>query len=124
MLDLCRDLDFPSSFRVEQRRQRKVLGFLQDFIYDFSKPIDRDGKEHFEYVPTQVVTEYIRHRLVDNEGRKIDGILYKSAANSGKQAMVIFAGPEHCGAVQDAFHDAQTLLRLVRHRCAKPNEFK
>ena len=123
VLDLCRDLDFPSSFGVEQRWQRKVLSFLQDFIYDFSKPIDRDGKEHFEYVPTQVVTEYVRHLLVDNEGRKIDGVLYKSAANSGEQAMVIFAGPEHCGAVQDSFHGAQTLLRLVRHRCAKPSEF-
>ena len=101
-----------------------MFQFLQDFIEDFSKQICRDGKEHFEYAPTQAVTEYVRHRLVDNEGRKIDGVLYNSAANSGEQAVVIFAGPEHCGAVRDAFHDAQMLLRLVRHRCAKPSEFK
>ena len=101
-----------------------MFQFLQGFIEDFSKQICRDGKEHFEYVPTQVVTEYVRRRLVDNEGRQIDGVVYNSAANSGEQAVVIFAGPEHCGAVQDAFHDAQALLRLVRYRYAKPSEFK
>lgn len=124
MLDLGRDMDLPSCFDVERRWQRKVFRFLQDFVIDFSKPIDRDGQEHFEYAPTQVVIEYVRHRLLDNRGRKVDGVLYPSAANPGKQAAVVFAGPEHCGAVQDPFNDAQTVLRLVRYRDAAPDEFK
>ena len=33
---------------------------MKDFIADFQKPVAHDGKEHFEYVPTQVVTEYLR----------------------------------------------------------------
>ena len=124
MLDLGRDLELPSCFDTERRWQRKLISFLQDFVEDFSKPVERDGREHFEYAPTQVVTEYVRHRLVDNEGQKVDGVLYLSAANPGKKAVVVFGGPELCGAVEDSFNEAKPVLQPVGFREAAPEEFE
>jgi RES domain len=64
------------------------LLFLFSFARDLSKPVILDGREHIEYVPTQVVTEYMR-RLPD---AAIDGILHASAQSAGTSC-VIFCGP-------------------------------
>ena len=34
---------------------------MNNFIDDFTKPIERSDRAHAEYVPTQVVTGYFRH---------------------------------------------------------------
>ena len=123
LLDLERVPDLPSSFDPGRTSRRKRIRFLQDFVEDFSKPIERDGREHFDYVPTQIMTEYIRHRLMDNDDCRIDGVLYPSAKNPGRTAVVVFAGPELCGPRQDPPYATAPLLHLVRYRNAVPEEF-
>ncbi|WP_146060416.1 RES domain-containing protein [Amycolatopsis sp. CA-128772] len=59
--------------------QRYDLVFLHRFAADLGKPIALDGREHIEYVATQVVTEYLR--FVSSNA--VDGILYRSAQNDG-----------------------------------------
>jgi hypothetical protein len=43
------------------RYEKAAIGFLHQFMEDATLPIERDGREHIEYVPTQIVTEYFRH---------------------------------------------------------------
>jgi hypothetical protein len=64
--------------------------FMSSFIADFRKPVDRDGNgKHFEYVPTQIVTEFFR-TPPDDELPSIDASRYRSARTDGI-CWVIFA---------------------------------
>jgi len=66
------------------------LAFLHDVRREISKPIEDDKQGHIDYVPTQVVTEYLR-TIVRIEGKSIDGIRYASSRRRGGNAIVIFA---------------------------------
>jgi len=99
VLDLTRLPAFPSLFDEEKRHYREPLIFLRSFLKDFSKPIKKDGREHIEYVPTQVVTEYFRH-IIRDEGRDtIKGIIYPSAKKKNGGSCVLFFENKDC--VQD-----------------------
>jgi len=66
--------------------------FFHELVRDFARPIDRDDRVHVEYIPTQVVTEYCRlafHHEHDTE--PLDGIVFPSARNAGRPAVVLFA---------------------------------
>ena len=80
----------PSRFDLDRSQIRDVLAFLRDFRKDLLKPVDRDGQEHIEYVPSQVVTEYLRIAELKSGGR-LDGIAYESIQNPGHMAYVLFA---------------------------------
>ena len=69
----------PSLFDDEHRQDRFPLAFLHGFTADLSKPIDKDGREHIDYVPTQVVTEYFRHIFEIEHDIKVRGIIYQSS---------------------------------------------
>jgi hypothetical protein len=90
LLDLTRLSNIPSIFEEGSSERRHNLLFLRDFLKDFTQPIKKDGCEHVEYVPTQVVAEYIRHIYRHPSGASIDGILYPSAKAKGKSACVLF----------------------------------
>lgn len=61
IIDLSNIPPIPSLFDEERRHLRETIKFLEAFMIDFSRPINKDGKEHIDYVPTQIVTEYFRH---------------------------------------------------------------
>lgn len=67
------------------------LKFLHSFAVDLGKPITLDGREHIEYVPTQVVTEYLRYI----PEYTVDGILFRSAQNNGVNC-VLFSDSNGC----------------------------
>lgn len=69
---------------------RPRLNFLRNISRDISRPIARDDRVHVEYVPTQVVTEYVR-AVVRVGGQSVDGIRYTSSRLHAKTAMVLFA---------------------------------
>ncbi len=48
----------PSIFRVKNKKNYYLKLFLYSFVRDITNEIKKDGKEHTEYVPTQVVTEF------------------------------------------------------------------
>jgi len=97
LLDLTHLPPIPGVFDQENRHLRRPLQFLHEFVGELARPIDRDGREHVEYVPTQVVTEFIRHRHHDSDGTAIDGILYRSSRARGDLSFVLFVGPQQCG---------------------------
>lgn len=114
VLDLSHVPPKPSLFDMERLHERTWIAFLNDFIYDLSRPIDRDDRSHIEYVPTQIVTEYFRHIVRIEEQFKVDGIIYPSAKNPGHSAIVIFAQNKHCIDMASAYsEDAMLFLEAV-----------
>ena len=97
MLDLTILPELPSPFDRANRHLRRTLSFLHEFVDDFSRPVARDGREHVDYVPTQVVTEFFRHRHRAPGNASIDGIVYTSSREGGDKAVVLFLSPEECG---------------------------
>lgn len=86
--------EIPSVFVPNSHLMRHSVLFLRDFLRDFTAPIEKDGREHIEYVPTQIVAEYLRFIYRAPDGRPIDGIIYESSRNEGSKACVLFIGPE------------------------------
>ena len=97
MLDLTVLPALPSPFDRVNRHLRRTLSFLHEFVDDFSRPVARDGREHVEYVPTQVVTEFFRHRYLAPGDASINGIIYTSSREGGGKAVVLFVTPKECG---------------------------
>ncbi|MGH9893777.1 MAG: HEPN-associated N-terminal domain-containing protein, partial [bacterium] len=95
VLDLREIPPPPSYFDLERRDEYVVKTFLKGFVEDLAKPISKDGLEHIEYVPTQVVTEYFRRAYRDGDQR-IDGILYPSSRREGGSCCVLFFEHEQC----------------------------
>ena len=114
LVDLTALPDVPSLFDSKRRDRVYELTFLRDFADELSKPVRHDGAEHIEYVPTQVVTEYLRWiPLVP-----IDGLAYTSAQNGGT-CVVIFADADAC--TDTGAEDELTMLRMVTdsRRCRR-----
>ena len=59
------------------------------FLQDFSSPIESDDHIHIDYVPTQVVTEYLRDATLDGLP-PVEGIKYLSARRKGGICYVLF----------------------------------
>jgi hypothetical protein len=94
MLNLTSIGPVPSMFDEEDRHLREAIAFLRAFAAEVSLPVR--GTEHIDYVPTQIVTEYFRHRYRTDGGDRVDGITYTSS-RTGEPACVIFAESDDCG---------------------------
>lgn len=110
ILDLASLPDIPSIYDEERNSLVHSLRFLHAFARDISKPINRDGREHVEYVPTQIVTEYFR-RVFQMEDQRLDGIAYSSSRAAGQVAFVLFCENDQC--VDEPTGDDKEMLRLV-----------
>ena len=80
----------PSMFSLP-RSQREALIFLHRFVKDVRMPVEHDGREHIDYVPTQIVTEFFRHGSTSDDLQGLEGIVYPSAQQPRGRSMVIFA---------------------------------
>lgn len=87
ILDLT-NVRAPSIFDIRDGSDYDWALFMNQFLRDFSSPIERDDRIHIDYVPTQVITEYLRDAKLD--GRRVDGIKYCSARNNGGICYVLF----------------------------------
>ena len=83
--------EIPSLFDVDRLRQRELLLFLKEFVDAISRPVEKNGGEHVEYVPSQVVCEYFAS--VFRPEVPLDGLLYPSAVHPGGRNLVLF--PRH-----------------------------
>lgn len=113
VLDLANLPDIPSVFEEEGHYRIHPLRFLHAFAYDIVQPIARDGREHIEYVPTQIVTEYFRRVFRDADGNAIDGIIYTSSRHGGDRAFVLFCENEQCFAAEHGPVIMEQLVELA-----------
>ncbi|AMP15503.1 HEPN-associated N-terminal domain-containing protein [Collimonas pratensis] len=89
--DLTKLPPIPSVFDGSQRDEREAILFLWEFTRQVSRPIQKNGMEHIEYVPSQVVCEYLAQVFeIDGEGRRLDGIIYPSSIKPGHNNIVLF----------------------------------
>lgn len=95
VLDLTKIPPSPSFFSDSGIDQQHVLSFLRYFTTELSKAIKRDQRQHIEYVPTQVFTEYVRYELARTLKHPIHGMLFKSSRNGGV-CCVLFVNKEEC----------------------------
>ena len=94
ILDLTKIPSIPSIFEEISEsleyNPRPPLIFLNYFTDELSKPIARDQSIHIEYIPTQVITEYLRTAST-YKSEPIAGIRYPSARHQGGCSLVLFA---------------------------------
>ncbi|MEU5482845.1 HEPN-associated N-terminal domain-containing protein [Streptomyces mirabilis] len=91
VLDLARVRDMPSVFDTKERDLRPFITFMRNFATDLARPIPNDGREHIDYAPTQVLTEYLRYL----SPLHVEGIRFRSAHGPSAN-YVLFIGPEEC----------------------------
>jgi len=119
IVDLTRLAPVPSLFEPDPavRRQRAALTFLHSFRAAVSAPIERDDRIHIDYVPTQVVSEYLRRVLVDRDGRHLDGLAWGSSQRPDGRNVVLWLDNEHClgpGEILPPWHPGELAVELVR----------
>lgn len=111
----------PSVFDETKRDLIHSLRFLNGFAQSIAASIDRDGYEHIEYVPTQVVTEYFRRVFITKDGEALDGIIYRSSRKEGQRAIVLFCENQNCiDADVEATENSILRLKSIEHQaCAE-----
>lgn len=90
LLNLTTLPPIPSRFDEKLAPYLHTLIFLHSFVQDLSAPISKDGREHIDYVPTQIVTEYFRYTFEELTKIAIDGIIYPSSKHRGHNVCVLF----------------------------------
>jgi len=111
VVDLTNLPPVPSIF---ESGPRESLRFLHHFTHEVSQPFEPDAEIHIEYVPTQVVSEYFRHRLQDDHGKPIRGIVYWSARIPETANVALFIeSSEVEGVPTEYWLKKEPVLRLV-----------
>lgn len=93
VVDFTKLPEVPSMFDLERDRQRRPLLFLHKFVDQLSKPARSKEYEQIDYVPTQIVTEYLLRIFA--EGQLITGLLYPSAL-TGDTSVVLDVPNDQC----------------------------
>jgi len=90
VIDLTALPALPSIFDSRERDLRESVLFLGGFVDSISKPVRKDGQEHLDYVPSQVVSEYFALAMKQPKGNMVDGVIYPSAVRPGGKNLVLF----------------------------------
>jgi hypothetical protein len=89
-LDLT-GLPEPASVFDEGRSdERETVLFLNGFVDAITQRVAKDGREHVDYVPSQVVSEYFAQMFKTEAGRELNAVIYPSAAHEGGTNLVMF----------------------------------
>jgi hypothetical protein len=107
------------------RYEKAAIGFLHQFVEDATLPIERDGREHIEYVPTQIVTEYFRHKFLyeyePGQRSQVHGILYPNSRSEQGFNAVLFVDRFGCeGTDEESVLPRKKSLRLVATQTLDP----
>ena len=96
---------------------RTVLTFLRQVSAQISQRIARDNRTNVDYVPTQIVTEYVRSQLTSGGTQanrtRVDGIKYSSSVHPGHASYVLFATQDDILPVNEPTRRDDRWLKLV-----------
>jgi RES domain-containing protein len=114
VLDLRNLPPVPSIFDESKIDLRLPLRFLHSFRIDISEAVVPDERVHVEYAPTQVVSEFIKLRFTDQEGNRVDGVLYPSSRRREGCNAVLFANRDNVeGIPSDGYAQPEKWLLLT-----------
>lgn len=108
LIDFVNIPSIPSIFAKDSYDTLHAVKFLHSLKKDIIKPVSKDGREHIDYIPTQIISEYFRYRFKDQEGHNVNGFMYPSVKNNGGVNIVVFDSDN--SSLQDAF----TLIKTTR----------
>ncbi|WP_228062435.1 HEPN-associated N-terminal domain-containing protein [Lysobacter sp. H23M47] len=80
----------PPVFATDLRAERVTALFLNGFVGAITRSVEKDGREHIDYVPSQIVCEYLAQSFASEGGAAIDGIVFPSAVHEGGKNLVVF----------------------------------
>lgn len=80
----------PSVFSENNYETRQHLSFLKPLVNELTLPVLKDGREHVEYVPTQIISEYFRFRFKTSDENNVLGLRYPSVKNESGVNIAIF----------------------------------
>ncbi|WP_321344476.1 HEPN-associated N-terminal domain-containing protein [uncultured Draconibacterium sp.] len=83
-------LNWISIFDEANEKKRETYVLLSQFLEDLTKPISNDGSQHIEYIPTQVVTEYLKSSFNSDLNQEIHGLIFPSTKRKGHENVVLF----------------------------------
>jgi hypothetical protein len=113
VLDLRNLPPVPSIFDESKIDLRLPLRFLHSFRSDISEAVVPDERVHVEYASTQVVSEFIKLRFTDQDGNRVDGVLYPSSRRHEGCNVVLFTNGENVERIpSDAYPPPEKWLRL------------
>ena len=99
LIDLVNVPDIPSLFG-ESFELRDRIKFLRNFREEFCQPIKKDGREHVEYVPTQIIAEYCKYNL-KYRGCPIKGFRFPSSVYPKGISYGLYISRDECGVRED-----------------------
>ncbi len=94
VLDLTRLPRRPAFFENHYGYDRYAVSFLHKFVGSLAARVEPANREHVDYVPTQIATEWFRTAF-KHDDTLIDGIYYPSAQREGGTSLVLFAERDH-----------------------------
>ena len=116
LLDLTAIPPVPSLFESvpvgTEIQPRRMLKFLHHVAREVSRPIERGDSVHVDYVPTQVITEFVRD-LVTSGHPRVDGIKYSSSVHPGHVSYVLFANQGNVEATSESQWSDDVWLKLT-----------
>lgn len=113
VLDLSNLPPFPSLFDEDRAWSRPMFAFMHAFIRDATTAVEKDGREHVDYVPTQIVSEYFRTVYRFENKKPIRGVFYPSAKCPGGVSTVLFADGRNVVGVDTGYEQYPKLLELI-----------
>ena len=88
ILDLRNLPAIPGIFSDAPRQETLGLSFLNSFAKAITSPVARDDRVHVEYLPSQVVSEFLRD--FEFEDGRLDGVAYKSVVDQRTWNVALF----------------------------------
>jgi len=83
----------PSIFDIGNKSHRDTRKLIEAFSLSISTPVPKNGSEHIDYVPSQVVCEYLAQAFELRPCSTLGGLIYASAVHEGGKNLVLF--PSH-----------------------------
>lgn len=112
VIDLTRMPPSPSIFDLDRKDEREKTLFARGFVSAISKPVTKNGREHIEYVPSQVVCEYLAQAFKPGRGAMLGGLVFPSSVHDGGKNLIVFPSDRGRG---PSFHGVE-FRRGVRTR--------
>ena len=109
VVDLTQLQPEPSMFDPELGRWWRYIRFLHMFVEQLTARVETEH-EDIEYVPTQIVSEYLLHVL--DEGERIRGLIYQSSIAQGA-CVALDIRNDHCIGPETPAESNSPHLRLV-----------
>jgi hypothetical protein len=117
VVDLREATQVPSLFDPDMRELRAPITFLQSFIEDISTPAGPTDRQNLDYIPTQVITEYLRYELPARLG-PIEGVVWRSSKDRTVDVCALFVANDEFADLGSRAADTRMVLdpSTVIHR--------